>query len=82
MMLAAGQGKLRLRVQDNGKGIPKRQSDSVGMGLNIMKYRAQMIGAALDLRTSPSDGTVITCTVPYVNKPNEQPSVFAGEEIA
>ena len=82
MLLAAGQGQLRLRVQDNGKGIPNRQSDSVGMGLNIMKYRAQMIGAALDLRTSPSDGTVITCTVPYVNKHNEQTSVFAGEDIA
>jgi two-component system, LuxR family, sensor kinase FixL len=81
MMLAAGQGQLRLRVQDNGKGISKRQSDSVGMGLNIMKYRAQMIGAALDLRSSPSDGTVITCTVPYSNKPNEHVSIYASDDI-
>lgn len=65
MMLAAGQGQLRLRVQDNGKGISAQKRDSVGMGLNIMRYRAQMIGAAIDLRSSPSEGTVITCTVPY-----------------
>jgi len=82
MLLAAGQGQLRLRVQDNGRGIPRRQSDNVGMGLNIMKYRAQMIGAALDLRTSPADGTVITCTVPYANTSNEQTAAFAGGELS
>ncbi len=81
MLLAAGQGQLRLRVQDNGKGIASRQKDSVGMGLNIMKYRAQMIGAALDLRTSPADGTVITCTVPYVNKLDETSNALVGDNV-
>ncbi|MEZ4701554.1 MAG: PAS domain S-box protein [Rhodothermales bacterium] len=80
MLLASGQGQLRLRVQDNGRGIRPRNSDSVGMGLNIMKYRAQMIGGALDLRTSAADGTVITCTVPYANKPDRSDDAYVTEQ--
>jgi len=53
---------LVLTVQDNGCGISKAVNQGKGMGLNIMQYRASMIGASLDIRTGTAGGTVLTCS--------------------
>lgn len=67
--LVAAAEKLRLRIQDDGTGIdPKvigRAHDGTsGMGLNIMRYRARIIGGSLDVRPDEDGGTVITCSIP------------------
>jgi signal transduction histidine kinase len=31
------------------------------MGIRIMRYRARVIGATLDLKSQPGQGTQITC---------------------
>jgi PAS domain S-box-containing protein len=58
-----------LSVRDKGKGKgkgiteldPKRQ----GMGLRIMKYRADMIGGILDIQRHQTGlGTTVVCTIP------------------
>ncbi|MHB8108944.1 MAG: sensor histidine kinase [Syntrophorhabdaceae bacterium] len=56
-----------LTIEDNGIGISSTQSQGKGMGLNIMQYRASMIGAVIEIRSPDSGGTVIKCT--FSNKP-------------
>jgi signal transduction histidine kinase len=51
----------RLRVLDDGAGIS--ESGSEGMGLDIMRYRARLIGGQLTIRRRNSGGTVLSCTV-------------------
>lgn len=51
----------RLTVADNGSGFDRQQADGKGMGLQIMRYRAGMIGAALEVQSAPGRGTTVTC---------------------
>ncbi|HMB95191.1 MAG TPA: sensor histidine kinase [Tepidisphaeraceae bacterium] len=54
--------QLRLTVQDNGSGIMPR-IDHGGMGLQIMGFRARMIGGSLQVERQ-NIGTAVTCSVP------------------
>jgi signal transduction histidine kinase len=60
---ASNAGKI-LRVRDDGAGISPFQRGHRGMGLRIMSYRAEVIGAKLDIRRGEKGGTVVTCVVP------------------
>lgn len=51
-----------LTVRDNGKGLPKDFSEDGGLGLHMMRYRARMIGGAVELRRDPSRGTIMSCS--------------------
>jgi PAS domain S-box-containing protein len=61
--LAVDQGNMVLTIRDDGKGFDGR-SASDGMGLRIMRYRAQCIGGSCEVRSSRREGTVVTCRVP------------------
>ena len=61
LQLGADNGKMTLRVEDNGKGLPAKPKHA-GMGLHIMRYRAGLIGGSLDVRRVRPRGTVVTCT--------------------
>ena len=50
-----------LLVRDDGAGLPNDLSQSVGMGLRIMRHRAARIGAILDVRPSNGRGTEVCC---------------------
>jgi PAS domain S-box-containing protein len=50
-----------LAVQDDGSGFLMAGNARVGMGIDIMSYRARVIGATLDLQSQPGKGTQITC---------------------
>ena len=52
---------LVLSVQDDGVGFLAADRDRDGMGIGIMRYRAKVIGAVLELQTQPGQGTQITC---------------------
>ena len=54
--------RLTLIVADDGVGISDSQSGA-GMGLRLMRYRATMIGAALDIRRGDAGGTVVECSL-------------------
>lgn len=58
-----------LTVEDNGIGIGNTASQGKGMGLNIMQYRASMIGAVLEIKNSAAGGAVISCT--FSNRPGQ-----------
>ena len=48
-------------VTDNGIGFAGESEDDSGMGLRIMKYRASMVGASLEIRSGNGDGTRVAC---------------------
>jgi PAS domain S-box-containing protein len=61
---AIGNG-LQLSIDDNGRGFEQRMADtSDGLGLKIMRYRAQMLGGDLALESSASGGTSVRCVFP------------------
>jgi signal transduction histidine kinase len=51
---------LELRVEDNGKGMP-RSTRGDGMGLRTMHYRAQALLAVLAIEPRPQGGTLVSC---------------------
>lgn len=55
-------GNCLITVEDDGIGFSKTADTSSGMGLNIMKYRANIIGAILNIDTSETGGTKISCS--------------------
>ena len=56
-------GRLVLVIRDDGAGISDTRGDRTGLGLNIMKYRVEVLGGTMDIR-SDSQGTTVTCVVP------------------
>ena len=49
-------------IRDNGTGMPRLPRRShTGLGLQIMNYRAKMIGATLAIGPNGAQGTVVTC---------------------
>lgn len=57
---------LELVVDDNGIGFPKKLSEDRGMGVDIMGYRARVIGGMLSIRSHPKGGTTVRCVVSSV----------------
>jgi signal transduction histidine kinase len=51
-----------LTVSDNGRGVSKGMGSGKGMGLSIMRYRASMFGASLDMRSREHEGTEVVCS--------------------
>ena len=62
--LFAKNGEGTLSVQDDGGGISEISSNHAGMGLNIMNYRANMVGGSLDIRRNFTGGTSVVCLFP------------------
>ncbi|HSI85327.1 MAG: PAS domain-containing protein [Candidatus Methylacidiphilales bacterium] len=50
-------------VQDDGAGFSVSVPNKLGIGLQIMRHRANVIGAAFDIHSIPRMGTLITCTL-------------------
>ncbi|HKR61601.1 MAG TPA: sensor histidine kinase, partial [Pyrinomonadaceae bacterium] len=63
--LEANEEGTSLRVADDGVGMPRPDAANSGMGLRIMRQRAKLIGATLEIVTFPNKGTVISCSLPY-----------------
>jgi len=55
--------RMSLKIRDDGGGFQPATGGHPGMGINIMRYRARVIGATLDLTSLPGAGTEITCTL-------------------
>ncbi len=55
---------LELMIEDNGRGLPQETSDKPGMGLQVIQYRARLIGARVEIRSNPGEGVRILCSIP------------------
>jgi signal transduction histidine kinase len=62
--LAANPQQLSITIADDGKGWPELAAQGPGMGLRIMRYRCDLIGAVLDINPGPGGGTLVTCRLP------------------
>jgi PAS domain S-box-containing protein len=59
--LAPEGDRYRINIQDNGLGFRLAETGRTGMGIRIMRFRANVIGATLDLQSQPGQGTLIRC---------------------
>lgn len=59
--LDTADGSSSLRVSDDGNGFLQPVDGRRGMGLNIMRYRARMISAELEIQPNVPSGTTVTC---------------------
>jgi signal transduction histidine kinase len=57
-----------LTVQNDGLPFPNLNTTPTGMGLRIMNYRANLIGAALEIKGTGTHGTRVVCSVPLEEK--------------
>jgi len=62
IFLLVTKSKFLLRITDNGSGFGETARSGTGMGLKIMKYRAGMIGAKLEIGPNYPHGTVVRVT--------------------
>jgi PAS domain S-box-containing protein len=60
--LSADRNLARLVIENDGRDFPAKLPKTKGMGLQVMSYRAEMIGGALDVQPRVRGGTKVTCT--------------------
>jgi two-component system, LuxR family, sensor kinase FixL len=55
-----------LRIENDGAGLPEPSpsANDTGMGMQIMSYRARMIGGSFKVESGRSRGVTITCQFP------------------
>jgi PAS domain S-box-containing protein len=53
-----------LSVRNNGLPFPAMQNERPGVGLRIMHYRANLIGASLEIKPMGRQGTFVSCSLP------------------
>jgi len=59
--LSQSRGVLRLQVIDNGKGFSKSKKPGQSMGLQVMKHRANVVGADLEVVSRSGKGVTVHC---------------------
>ena len=69
IQLTFGHRDMLLTVQDDGEGFDTK-TNGHGMGLRIMRYRAQCIGGSCEVHAGPSQGTIVHCRVPLPAQPS------------
>ncbi len=57
--------ELRLVIEDDGDGLPAEAEDGEGMGLRVMKYRAELVGGRCEITARPEGGTRVVCSMPF-----------------
>jgi signal transduction histidine kinase len=67
--LSADQHQIQLEVSDDGIGVDASSMKSNGKlnhgaGLQIMEYRASVIGGVLSILAGNNNGTTVRCTIP------------------
>ena len=62
IVLAVKRGSVQLEISDDGVGIGGSHEPESGMGLRIMRYRADMIGAKFEIDSNMPRGTIVRVT--------------------
>jgi signal transduction histidine kinase len=64
--LDKARGLICVSIEDNGKGFnPKRRSK--GLGLHIMRYRANALGGEIEILKRKTGGTEVRCKIPVAS---------------
>jgi signal transduction histidine kinase len=70
--LSGAAERLTLEVGDNGCGFDPTRQKPQGMGLRIMRYRAELAGGEFQFRSAPGQGTTLRVSLPA--KPVSRPT--------
>ncbi len=62
--LVDGKTAITLTIADDGVGIERVSRSHQGLGLQIMNYRARLIGASLEVANCKTGGALVRCVVP------------------
>ncbi|MDZ7681002.1 MAG: ATP-binding protein [Fodinibius sp.] len=69
--LSVNEESLHLTITDNGRGYNPDEAGN-GEGINIMKYRAELLNGSLGIESLPdSKGTVVHCHLPMTKVNND-----------
>lgn len=60
----------RLRISDNGRGLPPTRPKPDALGLISMRERARLLGGSLEVRSPSEGGTVVTSVIPLEKPPS------------
>jgi PAS domain S-box-containing protein len=59
-------GQIQITIEDDGRGFdPGNIGESAGFGLRSMRGRADMVGARLEVNSTPGKGTQVIIQVPW-----------------
>jgi len=58
------ENEVKVSVEDNGIGFTEPTGKQKSMGLQIMKYRADIINGTFNIETSEGGGTTVSCSLP------------------
>lgn len=58
-------GGMELSVLDNGVGFPKSDNAAAGVGLNIMRYRANLLGGEIAIVDKSPGGVLVKLRYPF-----------------
>ena len=64
--LSASDGLVRLRIEDDGRGVRRSARQAKGMGLASMTSRARSLGGRFDIRNRAEGGVSVSCEAPLV----------------
>jgi signal transduction histidine kinase len=62
--LSANRSAMSLSVADDGIGFSNISKQMNGVGISIMRYRANLLGGEFEIEQRASGGTIVSCTVP------------------
>ncbi len=55
-------GATVLMIKSDGIAFRRILKNDTGMGISIMRHRANMIGASLEIKSDPAGGTIVACS--------------------
>jgi two-component system sensor histidine kinase DegS len=65
ILLDMGQERVRVSVDDNGKGFdPESLQHANNLGLRLIRERAEMLGGNFEIDSNPGKGTRVSFAVP------------------
>ncbi|MEQ1751018.1 MAG: PAS domain S-box protein [Prosthecobacter sp.] len=63
-----GEEECVLKIENDGAAIVKKKGKpSEGIGMQVMDYRANLIGGTLSITSSPRTGVSVSCRFPYAD---------------
>jgi signal transduction histidine kinase len=65
--LVTSDDRLVMSIKNDGLPFAQPSGNSTRMGLRIMHYRANTIGATLEIKAAGKNGTIATCVLPIKN---------------
>jgi signal transduction histidine kinase len=60
----AGEDEIRVEIEDRGRGIAAVDDEDPHFGLRIMRARAEALGGALEVESTPGHGTTVIAVLP------------------